>query len=180
MNAIRPARNLLGVRSHRGTGLSQNGVFAGSTLMITGGTGSFGSTMLRHFLQLPVKEIRIVSRDPAEPVSPVILERRIRAARELRTRVLGAELGTAYRVFHSEGDGLPGVSVDRYGDHLVAQLFSPAILPLARTGMSMPSEIESVKANSTWLAGRVGPSTRTLGSIRRLFGPTTMTVCSAA
>ncbi len=37
--------------------------FAGTTLMITGGTGSFGSTMLRHFLALPVAEIRIVSRD---------------------------------------------------------------------------------------------------------------------
>ncbi|HYD05425.1 MAG TPA: polysaccharide biosynthesis protein, partial [Reyranella sp.] len=37
--------------------------FSGTTLMITGGTGSFGSTMLRHFLHLPVGEIRIVSRD---------------------------------------------------------------------------------------------------------------------
>ena len=36
---------------------------AGTTLMITGGTGSFGSTILRHFLALPVGEIRIVSRD---------------------------------------------------------------------------------------------------------------------
>ena len=31
--------------------------------MITGGTGSFGSTILHHFLALPVAEIRIVSRD---------------------------------------------------------------------------------------------------------------------
>jgi UDP-glucose 4-epimerase len=37
--------------------------FAGTTLMITGGTGSFGSTMLSHFLPLPIGEIRIVSRD---------------------------------------------------------------------------------------------------------------------
>jgi UDP-glucose 4-epimerase len=36
---------------------------AGSTLMITGGTGSFGSTILRHFLSQDVAEIRIVSRD---------------------------------------------------------------------------------------------------------------------
>ena len=36
---------------------------AGSTLMITGGTGSFGSTILNHFLEQPVSEIRIVSRD---------------------------------------------------------------------------------------------------------------------
>jgi len=37
--------------------------FTGRTLMITGGTGSFGSTILRHFLTLPVAEVRIVSRD---------------------------------------------------------------------------------------------------------------------
>lgn len=36
---------------------------AGSTLMITGGTGSFGSTILSNFLEQPVAEIRIVSRD---------------------------------------------------------------------------------------------------------------------
>lgn len=37
--------------------------FAGKTLMITGGTGSFGSTMLAHFLPSDIAEIRIVSRD---------------------------------------------------------------------------------------------------------------------
>jgi UDP-glucose 4-epimerase len=36
---------------------------ADTTLMITGGTGSFGSTVLRHFLAMPIAEIRIVSRD---------------------------------------------------------------------------------------------------------------------
>ncbi len=34
-----------------------------STLMITGGTGSFGNTVLKHFLDSDVKEIRIFSRD---------------------------------------------------------------------------------------------------------------------
>ena len=37
--------------------------FTGKTLMITGGTGSFGTTMIAHFLAMPVAEIRIVSRD---------------------------------------------------------------------------------------------------------------------
>jgi UDP-N-acetylglucosamine 4,6-dehydratase/5-epimerase len=37
--------------------------FSGKTLMITGGTGSFGSTILNTFLKLPVAEIRIYSRD---------------------------------------------------------------------------------------------------------------------
>ena len=37
--------------------------FSGATLMITGGTGSFGSTVLKHFLKSDLKEIRIFSRD---------------------------------------------------------------------------------------------------------------------
>lgn len=37
--------------------------FEGKTLMITGGTGSFGNTVLKHFLTSDIKEIRIFSRD---------------------------------------------------------------------------------------------------------------------
>lgn len=37
--------------------------YAGATLMITGGTGSFGNTVLKHFLSTDIKEIRIFSRD---------------------------------------------------------------------------------------------------------------------
>ena len=37
--------------------------FDNATLMITGGTGSFGSTVLKHFLNSDLKEIRIFSRD---------------------------------------------------------------------------------------------------------------------
>ncbi len=37
--------------------------FNGATLMITGGTGSFGSTVLKHFLTSDIGQIRIFSRD---------------------------------------------------------------------------------------------------------------------
>ncbi|MBP5665543.1 MAG: polysaccharide biosynthesis protein [Clostridia bacterium] len=37
--------------------------FSGATLMITGGTGSFGNTVLKHFLETDIGEIRIFSRD---------------------------------------------------------------------------------------------------------------------
>lgn len=37
--------------------------FNGATLLITGGTGSFGSTVLKHFLTTDIGEIRIFSRD---------------------------------------------------------------------------------------------------------------------
>ncbi len=39
------------------------GLFTDKTLMITGGTGSFGSTVLKHFLDSDLAEIRIFSRD---------------------------------------------------------------------------------------------------------------------
>ncbi len=38
-------------------------MFSGKTLMITGGTGSFGEAVLRRFLDTDIKEIRIFSRD---------------------------------------------------------------------------------------------------------------------
>lgn len=38
-------------------------MFSGKTLMITGGTGSFGNAVLRRFLDSGLKEIRILSRD---------------------------------------------------------------------------------------------------------------------
>ena len=38
-------------------------VFEGKTLLITGGTGSFGNAVLNRFLQTDIKEIRIFSRD---------------------------------------------------------------------------------------------------------------------
>ena len=37
--------------------------FSGATLLITGGTGSFGHTVLKHFLCTDIGEIRIFSRD---------------------------------------------------------------------------------------------------------------------
>ncbi len=41
----------------------KTGVFKDKTLLITGGTGSFGNTVLRHFLESEIGEIRIFSRD---------------------------------------------------------------------------------------------------------------------
>ena len=38
-------------------------IFKDKTLLITGGTGSFGNAVLRRFLQTDIKEIRIFSRD---------------------------------------------------------------------------------------------------------------------
>ena len=38
-------------------------IFKDKTLLITGGTGSFGNMVLKRFLESEIKEIRIFSRD---------------------------------------------------------------------------------------------------------------------
>ena len=38
-------------------------LFANKTLLITGGTGSFGNAVLDRFLETDIREIRIFSRD---------------------------------------------------------------------------------------------------------------------
>ena len=38
-------------------------MFTGKTLLITGGTGTFGNAVLRRFLDTEIKEIRVFSRD---------------------------------------------------------------------------------------------------------------------
>jgi 23S rRNA (cytosine1962-C5)-methyltransferase len=55
-------------------------------------------------------------------LAPDFLRRRLEAALAWRETVAaGAQ---AYRVVHGEGDGLPSLIVDRYGDHLVVQTLS--------------------------------------------------------
>lgn len=56
------------------------------------------------------------------------LTERLRCAIELRHH---ADLGDsdAYRLVNAEGDGLPGMTIDRYGDYLMVQLYSAAWRP---------------------------------------------------
>lgn len=51
------------------------------------------------------------------------IARRVEAAQQLRQRLIAAD-GDAYRLINGEGDGLPGVLVDRYADVLVLQLLT--------------------------------------------------------
>jgi 23S rRNA (cytosine1962-C5)-methyltransferase len=65
--------------------------------------------------------IRILSHDAEEAIDGAFFRRRIRSAIELR-QVFEPEQTNTYRLVHSEGDGLPGLVVDRYADILVAQI----------------------------------------------------------
>jgi 23S rRNA (cytosine1962-C5)-methyltransferase len=60
-----------------------------------------------------------------EPIDADFWTRRLRAATALRGRVVAGT--TAYRLVFGEGDLLPGLVVDRYGDVLVAQMLTAGI-----------------------------------------------------
>ncbi len=67
--------------------------------------------------------IRILTHDIEEAIDGEFLRRRIRSALELR-QVFDPVQTNAYRLVHSEGDGLPGLVVDRFADILVAQIYT--------------------------------------------------------
>jgi 23S rRNA (cytosine1962-C5)-methyltransferase len=59
------------------------------------------------------------------PVDAGFFRDRIAAAAALRRQLLPGE--HSYRLVHGDGDGLPGLIVDRYGDYLVTQFLVPAM-----------------------------------------------------
>ena len=71
---------------------------------------------------------RVLDRKRIQLDHPWLTER-LRCAIELRR--LHADLNdtTAYRLVNAEGDGLPGLTVDRYADYLMLQLYSAAWRP---------------------------------------------------
>ncbi|HEX9778423.1 MAG TPA: class I SAM-dependent rRNA methyltransferase [Geopsychrobacteraceae bacterium] len=63
---------------------------------------------------------------------------RLHAAEQLRLQHARLRETDAYRLVNGEGDGLPGLTVDRYGDYLMVQLYTPAwdrYLPLLLQGL---------------------------------------------
>ena len=61
---------------------------------------------------------RMLDRDPDAVIDQSWIVAKLEHALELRTRVFGTPF---YRLTHAEGDGLPGVVIDRFGDAAVIQ-----------------------------------------------------------
>ena len=69
--------------------------------------------------------LRILETDPGVAVDAGWFAAKIAEAVRLRREVLGLDAtSNAWRVVHSEGDGLSGLVVDRYDDLLVVEFFS--------------------------------------------------------
>src|SRR6516225_3481711 len=69
--------------------------------------------------------LRVLTTDPAEGIDAAFFYRQIAAAVALRPQWPGLDaVSDAYRLVHSEGDGLSGLVVDRFGETLVLEFFS--------------------------------------------------------
>jgi 23S rRNA (cytosine1962-C5)-methyltransferase len=70
--------------------------------------------------------VRILVRDESTPIDTALFRAKFERALALRKQLgLGKSADTTgYRVVHAEGDGVPGLIVDRFGDVLVVQLLT--------------------------------------------------------
>jgi 23S rRNA (cytosine1962-C5)-methyltransferase len=75
--------------------------------------------------------VRVVTRDPDRAVDAELIGARVEAAIALRRRFFDLDRYQSLRLVNGEGDGIPAVAIERYGEYVVAQLFSPAVAALA-------------------------------------------------
>jgi len=87
---------------------------------------------------------RVLTRNKDARIGRHFFEVRLQRALDLRDRLFGAPF---YRLVHGEADGLPGLVIDRYGPHLVAQLNTAGmerLWPLCREALLRLLEPESI------------------------------------
>ncbi len=93
------------------------GTAPGTPAIIESASGKF----LAHAYVNPASLIcaRITSRNKSLPFNATVLRERLTQALALREQLFDEPY---YRLVHSEGDFLPGLTADRYGDVIVAQI----------------------------------------------------------
>jgi 23S rRNA (cytosine1962-C5)-methyltransferase len=92
------------------------GAMPGDVVFVAGPKGRMLGTA--HYSSVSQICLRLLS-EHVEAVNEAFLRERLIEALRLRQRVvIGSD---AYRLVHGEGDRLPGLIVDRYGDYLVIQ-----------------------------------------------------------
>ncbi len=74
--------------------------------------------------------LRIFTRRADAAIDRELVAARVKAAIEMRKRFVDLTRLGAIRYVNAENDGLPGIVVDRYGEYLVVQLFTSAVMGL--------------------------------------------------
>ncbi|MDY7092732.1 MAG: class I SAM-dependent rRNA methyltransferase [Acidobacteriota bacterium] len=111
-------------------------LFSGAVARVEGGdpavagvaeVASAGGEVLGSGFYSPTSQIRVrLAAGPGEVVDQAFFLRRLVAAQALRDALV-PEATTAFRLLNAEGDGVPGWTVDRYGDVLVSQVTSAGL-----------------------------------------------------
>lgn len=107
--------------------LAQHDAPIGSDVRVVDREGRF---VARGLVEAGPIGLRVWSRRD-EPIDRALVERRIQSALALRERIAPPDTD-ALRLVHGEGDGMPGVVVDRYADTLVIKTdgsASESVLP---------------------------------------------------
>jgi 23S rRNA (cytosine1962-C5)-methyltransferase len=73
--------------------------------------------------------IRLFTWTAGEAIDDALVDRRLDAAAALRERFVDRGRTSAYRVVNGEGDGLPGLVVDRYDDYAVVAPYAALWIP---------------------------------------------------
>jgi 23S rRNA (cytosine1962-C5)-methyltransferase len=96
-----------------------------------------------YYDPLSAISVRILTREPAEAIDAAFWRRRVARALALRRELVAGTTG--YRLVHGEGDGLPGVIVDRYDRFLVLKLYSAGLTPhRAEIVEALRAEVEGI------------------------------------
>ena len=101
-----------------------------------------------YYDPLSAISIRILTREAAEAIDAAFWRRRVARALALRRELVSGT--NAYRLVHGEGDGLPGVIVDRYDRFAVLKLYSAGLTP------HRGAIVEALRAEVDGLAGVFG------------------------
>jgi 23S rRNA (cytosine1962-C5)-methyltransferase len=91
-----------------------------------------------HYSSTSQITLRLLSRR-VETIDREFLKQRISAAQLYREKVVSGS--DAYRLIHAEGDLLPGLIIDRYGDYFVMQLLDQGMDRLAHEIVSVLEEL---------------------------------------
>ncbi|MEZ5845117.1 MAG: class I SAM-dependent rRNA methyltransferase [Geminicoccaceae bacterium] len=142
----------------------------GSLVRIMAGEGRIMG--VAHFNPKSLIAARMLTRNKDADIDAEFFRFRIRRALSLRTRIFDRPF---YRLVHAEGDGLPGLVIDRYGDVLVVQfnsagmerhaallveLLEELLQPLAILARNDAPvrELEGLPSSRSVLAGEVPPA----------------------
>jgi len=74
--------------------------------------------------------LRVFTRRSDQPIDGSLVGSRVRAAINLRKKLLDLSRLGVVRLVNAESDGLPGIVIERYGDYLVSQLYTSAVMGL--------------------------------------------------